>query len=173
MRRRLRQIAMVVGVLLAGLLVQAPAAHAAYDSDDPVQSGCSQHAYVANTIDLHKYADPSYPVVAHFQNWYSWSCNTNWAQVWWNSTVGSDTITGINVEIHTRGDIGYPVGVHKQCEPTSCTDIYTGGLSPAWTDMIEGTDVACLTGFASWMGGGYGGGTNVSVQTGSNDNACA
>jgi hypothetical protein len=92
------------------------------DPNDPYDSGCAyRNAYVANsgTLSVAGY-------VVHAENWYSQGCGREWTRVWWNS--------GSAVQLHES--IYDYTGVEFECYPTNCSDFYTGGLSPSWTDMI-------------------------------------
>jgi hypothetical protein len=99
------------------------AMHANYDADDPQDSGCWNNAKWANWGSL---SVGGYTVQAI--NWYSYSCNTNWVEISWNSGTAVQTQVGINDNYSSQ-----------QCYPTDCHSYYTGGLSPSWTDMIDGT----------------------------------
>jgi hypothetical protein len=130
MKRRLFPLAAVALLLCMLFFIFSPStAHA--DALDPYDSGCANTGYVANsgTLSVAGY-------VVYAENWYSTGCNTNWAEIWWNG--GSAVQTGVAI----YGSSG------TRCYPTSCGfytgasgGYYTGGLSPSWTDMINGTEV--------------------------------
>jgi hypothetical protein len=103
---------------------------AAYDPNDPYDSGCSQGAYVAKHYDF-KYGSQT---IATLENWYSPKCVTNWAQIEWPG--GSSVQTFIVISANST----------TQCFPTDCNSSYTGGLSPSWTDMVDGHSTACAVG---------------------------
>lgn len=136
--RRVCSLVAVTGMMLLGTAGAAPA-HATGDPNDPYDSGCINQAYIANSGDVRT---PSGTTFGHVENWYSWGCKKNWTLLYVSVEPSSDY-----AEIHTKGVSPInppPPGSHRQCEPTNCASFYTGGRSPLWTDMIEGTDVACL-----------------------------
>jgi hypothetical protein len=102
----------VAAVVLVTVAV-APTAAQAYDPNDPNDSGSANNASVVNSYDLHLYDDQNQPVIAHYQNWYSWSCITNWALVWWSGT-GDLKVTGSQLYASNFTAHQY------QCWPTDC-----------------------------------------------------
>ncbi len=132
MKRRLFSVAAAV-LLLSALVFAFGTGTAHADSNDPYDSGCANTGYPANSGSL---SVAGYTVYA--QNWYSTGCNTNWALIWW--TGGSAVQT--RVEIYNSNECqSYPTGC--LCAGTNC--LYSGGLSPSWTDMIDGTQTAYVS----------------------------
>lgn len=75
-------------------------------------------------------------------NYYSSGCNTNWAQIAWNG--------GRNYTIYVK----ISNSSQQSCFPDCFGHTYAGGQSPAWTDMIDGTQVATAYGCLYPSGGG-------------------
>lgn len=107
----------------------------AYDPNDPYDSKCDtlpskdgRYAYIANggSISVSGYT-------VHVENWYSPRCNTNWARIWWNG--GANVQTSVSID-NEKGD--------TESYPTNLFDLYKGGLSPSWTNMIDGSTEACV-----------------------------
>jgi hypothetical protein len=138
-RQQSRRAALSLAVLVAviGCLATAAPAAAQGDLNDPYDSGCINSAYIAHSGDLFDRFGTDF---GHIENWYSWGCHTNWVLVVFNVRM-----TGSKVDIHTQGYAGSAANTsHRQCYPTDCSSTYTGGVSPTWSDMIEGADVACV-----------------------------
>ncbi len=112
--------------------------HAAYNSNDPYDSGCASGAYVAGV----EYIKAGNTTLATVENWYSPTCVTNWGQIEWPS--GSS----LSISIMTASATLTP----ENCYPTSCSGLYSGGLSPSWTDMVDGHNQVCVTGKAKYRG---------------------
>lgn len=128
-----------LALLLAVISCLAAAAPvgATSDPNDPYQSGCINSAYIAKSGDLY---DPWGTDFGHIENWYSWGCHKNWVLVIFKVKMYQSL-----VDIHTSGYAGTAANtVHRQCYPADCNSRYTGGLSPTWSDMIEGYDIACV-----------------------------
>ncbi|GCE22128.1 hypothetical protein [Dictyobacter kobayashii] len=112
----------------------------AYVAGDPLQTGCWNNAYIANSATLQDHYNSS-KTVATIYNWYSRSCITNWVEVEYDTSV----TTGIRIDIHKIGtDNSEPVGINHQCYPTDCYSTYTGDLSPTWSDMVDGVPKDCI-----------------------------
>ncbi len=95
---------------------------------------CSDTAYIANSADIHD----SISDLLHIQNWYSNSCQTNWAVAYLQGNTYAVSIDARNI-----------VTGEKQCEPTDCVHNYTGNASPLWTNMlVSPTDRVCIDGDA-------------------------
>ena len=103
-------------------------------ASDPYTSGCSKGAYLAISGPI---KDASGNTLATVENWYSPSCVKNWARIVWSS--GTNLQTFIKIYAPNNED-------PAQCYPTECQGYYPGGLSPSWTDMINGQKLACAYG---------------------------
>lgn len=149
MRRRfllLALLALVVASLLSWSVLRPQIAHAraaaSYNcggtcvGKDPYTyyaggQRCSDGSYAANSA----YTSNDGTFTAQLQNWYSPVCNTNWALVWW--TGGNSRIHGVHVTIYC------PTTRQVSNEPTEGLD--SGQYSPAWTNMIDGTNTTEAT----------------------------
>lgn len=134
------------------LLLNKPAqANNFYVGKDPYTKyngiKCSDSAYRANYADI---LDSKGNLIGQIENFYSKFCNTNWDRVWWNRTAY------VYVEIKSDAP-PWASGYQEQCFPDFGPCIapeprkapyhfYSGNLSPAWTDMIDGTKVTVATG---------------------------
>jgi hypothetical protein len=164
--RRLGVLAIAVLASVTGSIVAATPAHASNVGQDPYRSLCSNSAYPANAVNTN--VDSQGGPVLHLVNWYSRDCNTNWAVLTW----GSPKPYGVNVAIYSNGQLlngknvgpsyetSYTPSAHIRCYPTSCnyldlnSGFYTGTKQPVWTDMIDGTQVACIRVSLELNGGG-------------------
>lgn len=117
---------------------------ATYDPNDPHDSGCwNSGAYVANVA----YVMDGSTRLATVENWYSPSCIKNWGQIEWTS----GTALSLNVGAYIKSNPSI-----YQCFPTNCAfGGYNGGLSPAWTDMVDGHSAVRVYGDVVYKGNGY------------------
>jgi hypothetical protein len=128
----------------AAALKSAKTYAAAYDPNDPYQSGCSQGAYDAiyRTIGNLKTG-----TIATIENWYSPRCVKNWAEIEWNKGAAVQTYIHIT---NFGSDQCYPTTGCPTAQP-----LYTGGYSPSWTDMVDGHNLACVDGGVMYQGQWY------------------
>jgi hypothetical protein len=152
--RRLHLVAATI-IATAGLgavgLASAPKASAApcYGLScagyDPSTTGCNQY------YSTSKQAGGTWATVV---NWYSTGCNANWAQAWLSSAAIARGYT-MRVEITTM-DSNKPSQHELMCYPSNLSnsgqkteycppgDFYSG-TGPAYTDMVDGTNVTTAT----------------------------
>jgi hypothetical protein len=90
---------------------------------DPIDTGCTNGAYLANTADIHNRFTGAY--IGTINNWYSPACGTNWAQL-----------------INVPHGLAWAIDAHN---PTAKWEkLPESGLSnaatPAWTNMVYGVN---------------------------------
>jgi hypothetical protein len=91
---------------------------------DPYSTGCANNAYDAHDIGVY---DNFGQKLLSIHNWYSTSCGTNW-----NVTYPTySNAYFIQISIQSSG-----FNTTLLCEPTICTQAYTGTGSPLWTNMV-------------------------------------
>ncbi len=110
-------------------------------SSDPYTSGCSKGAYLAISGPI---KDAGGNTLATVENWYSPSCVKNWARIVWSSGTNLQTF----IKIYTPNN-----EAAAQCYPTECQGYYQKGLSPSWTNMIDGQKLACAYGAVKTQSG--------------------
>ena len=125
-------------IVVAGYPQTRHANAALYDPNDPHDSGCASGAYVAGVEHIYD----NNMLLATVENWYSPNCVKNWGQIEW--TLGTALITNIET---TSNDY-----VREQCYPIDCSSGYAGGLSPSWTDMVDGHNIICVTALVTYKG---------------------
>ena len=101
-----------------------------YAGQDPYASGCSNGAYIANIANL-SFGDGG-PVVGTVENWYSPACRTDWAVEKWQGT--GYTWVEIAAAAHEGDRVSNDFHQNYQ----------SFGQGPQWTNMIDGTAVACI-----------------------------
>ncbi|HEX5497481.1 MAG TPA: hypothetical protein VFX70_23235 [Mycobacteriales bacterium] len=87
------------------------------DNTDPVDTGCNEGSFVANSVPL-KFG--SGDTIGYIQNWFSPQCGTNWARF-----------------VDTSGDegLGFVMTCHGT-DFTSCTDDFGSFVFPCWSDQV-------------------------------------
>ena len=110
---------------------------------DPFQTKCGvpdQPPHSGNSVTVRSEYIPSNSTggvagyIGVIYDYYSTFCNANWAEV----TMYQDPGRDVRIYITTTDANGR---FEKQCEPTNCVDFYSGTSYPAWTNMVDGTNV--------------------------------
>jgi hypothetical protein len=132
-----RTLAVAVTVVLggAGLLVATSAPAFAGDIGDPYATGCANHVSSTTTATVR---DSAGDVLGHVYNHYSQYCNSNWGVV---NTGGLTAQLSIVACQQDGGGCSQP-------------DPFYGTSYEAWSDMVVGTHVVCVTGTIFFRRGG-------------------
>jgi Protein of unknown function (DUF2690) len=145
-------VAPVTGTAHANDYGKAGVTHTnSYVGEDPYTSGCSRDAYIVRNSGVY---DEHGNVLAIVQMWYSISCVTNWGVIKWND----GSAIGTQIDVWEYNDYA-----HRKCYPTACSTStwYAGGLSPSWTDMVDGQNVTCVFGAVLKAGAVYAGSSGL------------